>query len=53
MPYSGGCGPLGPGSHTIEWNATGQGSRRVASGTYFMRIDVAGQSRTLKLTLLK
>ena len=41
-------GPLGAGTHNIEWNA-----RRAASGIYFYRITAGSFSQTNKMILLR
>jgi len=44
---------LGGGRHTLHWNGRDDSGRSVASGVYFARVRAAGQTRTLKLLLMK
>jgi len=45
---------LAPGPYEREWNGTDADARRVASGVYFYRLDVAGEgSMVRKMVLLK
>lgn len=46
-------GPLAPGSHRMTWNGVDDRGIAVSSGTYFARLEGAGQSESLKVTLLK
>ena len=41
------------GRHTVTWNGRDEMGRGVASGTYFARIDAAGQVQTRKMVLLR
>jgi len=42
-----------PGYHTVSWSGVDQAGQLVGSGIYFMRVAMGGQSRSLKITLLK
>jgi hypothetical protein len=42
-----------PGFHSIQWNGLDQSGIQVASGVYFYQLNVAGQSKTGKMMLLK
>ena len=46
-------GMLPPGTHTVRWDGTDCRGSSVASGVYFYRLTVAGQTETRKMTLLK
>jgi hypothetical protein len=46
-------GQLPAATHTIEWDATDDRSRKVASGVYFYRLTTEGHSHTRKMVLLK
>ncbi len=41
------------GRHSVVWNGRDSHGRAVASGTYFARIDAAGQVQTRKMVLLR
>jgi serine protease AprX len=41
------------GSHTIGWHGTDAAGARVASGTYFVRVDGGGAARVAKVTMLR
>jgi len=41
------------GSHSVTWQGTNLRGDRVASGIYFYKLSVDGQSLTRKMTLLK
>ncbi|MFB6273197.1 MAG: cohesin domain-containing protein [Salinibacter sp.] len=41
------------GTHTVRWDARGQGGGSVASGTYLVRLRAGDQIRTMKVTLVK
>jgi chitodextrinase len=41
------------GYHTVAWNATDNGNRRVPSGVYFYHIQASNFNRTMKMVLLK
>lgn len=45
--------PLGPGQHRAQWDGMDDDGRFVASGTYFAQLRAAGQTSSLKLTLVK
>ena len=42
-----------PGSYEIEWDGNNAGGRRVASGVYFYRLTLGGESATKKMLLVK
>ncbi|MCP4293316.1 MAG: T9SS type A sorting domain-containing protein [bacterium] len=44
---------LGAGRHSVMWNGTDEGGRRVSSGTYFYRLRAEGDTQTNKMLLLK
>ncbi len=44
---------VGPGAHTVEWDATDDNGRQVASGMYFYRFKAGKAVQTRKMTLLK
>lgn len=46
-------GPLDAGSHWVDWDGRSEDGSGVASGTYFVRWSIPGQTRTLRATLLK
>jgi hypothetical protein len=46
-------GHLAGGRHPMVWDATEQDGHRVASGVYFVRLEVDGAVATRKLTLLR
>ena len=46
-------GNMRPGFHSIQWNGLDQSGIQVASGVYFYQLNVAGQSKTGKMMLLK
>ena len=46
-------GPLAPGRHTATWSGRDQLGRNVAAGTYFCRLEQAGQVSTRVLSLVK
>ncbi len=41
------------GHYSVEWDATSSGGQKVATGVYFYRLQVGGQSQTKKMLLLK
>jgi len=41
------------GDHSVEWDATDQSGRPVASGIYFYRMAVGQVSYTRKMTLIR
>jgi hypothetical protein len=43
----------GRGTHTEWWNGTDDRGRRVASGTYFYRLEAGGEILSRKMVLLK
>ncbi len=43
----------GPGRHEVVWDGKDDAGGRVASGTYFCRIDAGGISETSKVVLVK
>ncbi|MGH2571441.1 MAG: FlgD immunoglobulin-like domain containing protein [bacterium] len=45
--------PLPAGVHSAAWNGRDEIGRRVASGTYFVRLETGEDSRTRKIVLLK
>ncbi len=46
-------GALGRGAHGIVWDGRDAAGRPAASGVYFARLDAAGVSRSVKLTLMR
>jgi hypothetical protein len=44
---------LPPGPHSLNWNGRDEGGRRLASGTYLLRLDAPGASRTGKLVVVQ
>jgi hypothetical protein len=46
-------GVLPGGTSTLKWDGADERGNRVASGVYFLRIDFRGESRFLKLVVLK
>jgi flagellar hook assembly protein FlgD len=46
-------GTVKPGNHSVTWNRTDNGGRRVANGTYFYRLTVDGKSASGKAIVLK
>jgi len=46
-------GEFGEGRQSVFWDGRGAGGRTVASGTYFLRLEGAGETLTGKVTLLK
>lgn len=46
-------GQLPTGEHTIEWDATDDRDKKVASGVYFYRLTSEKRSQTRKMVLLK
>jgi FlgD Ig-like domain len=44
---------VGAGTNTVEWDATDDNGRQVASGMYFYRFKAGNLSQTKKMTLLK
>jgi Putative redox-active protein (C_GCAxxG_C_C)/FlgD Ig-like domain len=42
-----------PGAYTIEWNGTNGMGQRVASGSYFARMQAGSHQSTIKLSLVK
>jgi hypothetical protein len=45
-------GPLPAGMHELVWQATDAAGGRLATGVYFCRVKVEGETRTLKIVLL-
>jgi hypothetical protein len=46
-------GPAPSGRSTVIWDGFDTGGRRVASGTYFCRIETTAGVRTRKMVLVK
>jgi hypothetical protein len=46
-------GPFGTGEQAVRWDGRTEAGGRAASGAYFMKLEVAGEARTGKLTLLQ
>ncbi len=47
------AGPLAPGRHELTWDGRDTQGGTVSSGVYFAKLKVAGESRTVKMTLVK
>jgi flagellar hook assembly protein FlgD len=45
--------PIGAGRHTVHWDGKDEHGDRVASGVYFVRLDVGSESEVRKLTILR
>lgn len=45
--------PLPAGEHTVVWNGKDEAGRTVASGIYFCRLSVEGESAARKMVLMK
>jgi flagellar hook assembly protein FlgD len=46
-------GILAAGSHTFNWDGTDDHGRAVARGLYFARLECAGSTRTIKMSLAR
>ena len=46
-------GTMPAGSHSVSWNGTDRGGRRVANGVYFVRLDTESISQTRRLTVIR
>jgi hypothetical protein len=46
-------GTRAAGSHRVMWEGTGTDGRRLASGTYLLRLDAGGEVKSQKLMLVK
>jgi len=46
-------GPVGRGRHTVTWDGSDAAGRPVASGVYFVRLDVEGHVKTEKIVLAR
>jgi hypothetical protein len=46
-------GVLEPGPQTLVWNGRDGGGHNLASGIYLARVKVAGETRTVKMTLAR
>ncbi len=46
-------GELPAATHQVVWDGRGDANRRVASGTYYYRLNVDGEMLTRKMTLVK
>lgn len=46
-------GALPAGPHRIRWDGADASGRSVPSGTYFYRVDAAGEAKTVKVTVLR
>ena len=46
-------GPIETGEHNIRWDGRTASGRLLSSGTYFVRLEVAGQVLSGKVVLLK
>ncbi|MGQ0720628.1 MAG: FlgD immunoglobulin-like domain containing protein [Candidatus Eiseniibacteriota bacterium] len=46
-------GTLGSGLHELVWDGRDESGRRVVAGTYLVRIEGAGEARTVKATLVR
>jgi flagellar hook assembly protein FlgD len=46
-------GYLAGGRRTIDWDGKGDNGVTLASGTYFLKLDGAGQTVTRRVNLLK
>ncbi len=51
--YSGGREDLPSGEHSVAWNGHGDEGRPVANGTYFIRIQSAGEIATTRVTVIR
>lgn len=47
------AGPMAPGQHEAIWNGRDDTGRVVSTGVYFARLEAAGSTRSVKMTLLK
>ena len=46
-------GPLSAGNYSVEWNGTNNSGNNVASGIYFYRLTSNGDTKSMKMMLLK
>jgi hypothetical protein len=46
-------GPVTEGSFSVAWNGTNRAGRRVAAGTYFVRLEQGGEATTEKIVLIR
>jgi flagellar hook assembly protein FlgD len=44
---------LAAGSHQLDWDGRDQGGQLVASGVYFVRLNIGSELATRKVTLLR
>lgn len=44
---------MGPGDHTVEWDATSDAGTQVASGVYLYRLTAGDQTETKKMSFVK
>jgi hypothetical protein len=47
------AGPMAPGAHDLVWDGRDAQGRRVAAGTYLIRVQTGEETRTVKTTLLR
>ena len=45
--------PMDAGRHTLRWTGTNEHGTRVASGVYFVKLEIAGEIEAKKMTFLK
>ncbi len=45
--------PLDAGHHDVTWDGTDDGGTKTASGIYFYRLQLAGESRTRKMVMIR
>ena len=48
-----GLGVMDAGKHEVTWNGKNDAGQSMSSGVYFYRVDVGGERRQGKLTLVR